>query len=547
MAQEIVYTSVLGKLEEFDAKNDTITVYIERAELFMDANNIPAEKRVLTLLSLIGKETYDTLRNLLAPSNPRTTAWEDIVSTLKTHFEPKPLVIAERFVFNRRQQETDESVADYVAALRKLSIHCDFGTFLNDALRDRFVCGLKSEAMQKKLLVEAELTFTRAIEIAQGMESAARKAKELQSHSPAEAQGHGQGQGQAVHVLRRQQSDRRSCHRCGRRNHTPDKCPFKDKQCLKCGNTGHIKVMCRTRNPRKGGGATKPPNQQGRTRKVQVVQEDSAEDSDPLNTIVELNQVEGKSNSPYTVTVSLDSKPQCLEIDTGACVTIMSENTFNELLPQKNLAQSKARLSTYSGERLEAKGECKVMVEYQGQKKTLPLVVVEGRGPNLLGRNWLSEIRLDWKAINKVKSETALADVLNKYPDVFREELGTLKGHQAKIYVDPDAAPKYCKARPVPYAMQPKVEAELERLENEGIIKPVHFADWAAPIVPVLKSDKKSVRICGDFKLTVNKASQLDKYPIPRIEDLFAKMAGGQKYTKLDLYQSWRKSLGSTL
>ena len=92
--------------------------------------------------------------------------------------------------------------------------------------------------------------------------------------------------------------------------------------------------------------------------------------------------------------------------------------------------------------------------------------------------------------------------------------------------------------------MQPKVEAELERLENEGIIKPVHFADWAAPIVPVLKSDKsdkKSVRICGDFKLTVNKASQLDKNAIPRIEDLFAKMAGGQKYTKLDLYQAYQQ------
>jgi len=90
--------------------------------------------------------------------------------------------------------------------------------------------------------------------------------------------------------------------------------------------------MRRTRKPRKGGGATKPPDQHGRTRKVQVVQEESAEDSDRLNTIVELNQVEGKSNSPYTVTVSLDGKPQCLEIDTGACVKIMSENTFNELL-----------------------------------------------------------------------------------------------------------------------------------------------------------------------------------------------------------------------
>ena len=311
---------------------------------------------------------------------------------------------------------------------------------------------------------------------------------------------------------------------------------------MKCGNTGHIKAMCRAKKvTKKEGGDSYPQGHRRRTRKVRVVQEESGEDSDPLNTIIELNHVEGRSNSPFTVTVDLDGHPQSLEIDTGACVTIISEDTFKELLPQKRLTQSKMRLSTYSGERLQAKGECEVTVEYQGQKKTLPLVVVEGRGPNLFGRNWLSEIRLDWKSINKVKSDSALATVLDKYPDVFREELGTLKGHKAKIYVDPEATPKYCKARPVPYAMQSKVEAELERLESEGIIKPVHFADWAAPIIPVLKSDKKSVRICGDFKLTVNKASQLDRYPIPKIEDLFAKMAGGQKYTKLDLYQAYQQ------
>ena len=54
-AAPIVYTGILGKLEDFDSKSDTITAYIERAQLFMDANNIPNEKRVLTLLSSIGK------------------------------------------------------------------------------------------------------------------------------------------------------------------------------------------------------------------------------------------------------------------------------------------------------------------------------------------------------------------------------------------------------------------------------------------------------------------------------------------------------------
>ena len=79
-----------------------------------------------------------------------------------------------------------------------------------------------------------------------------------------------------------------------------------------------------------------------------------------------------------------------------------------------------------------------------------------------------------------------------------------MQGYEAKIYVDPGAQPKYCKASSVPYAMSGKVEEELERLMSEGIIESVQFADWAAPIVTVVKSDEKSLRICGDFKLTVN-------------------------------------------
>lgn len=137
--------------------------------------------------------------------------------------------------------------------------------------------------------------------------------------------------------------------------------------------------------------------------------------------------------------------------------------------------------------------------------------------------------------------DTTLDSLLDKYQDVFRDKLGTLKGHKAKIHVDPDATPKYCKARPAPYAMQPLVDAELECLEKTIILKPVHFADWAVPIVPVRKPDKKSVRICRDFKQTVNRASKLDKYPIPTIEDLFAKLIGGKKYTKLDLSQAYQR------
>ena len=72
--------------------------------------------------------------------------------------------------------------------------------------------------------------------------------------------------------------------------------------------------------------------------------------------------------------------------------------------------------------------------------------------------------------------------VLRRHEDVFRNELGTLKGYQAKIYVDLTVKPHFCKARPVPYAMRSLVEKELDRLMQQGIIEPVQFADWAAQV-----------------------------------------------------------------
>ena len=179
-------------------------------------------------------------------------------------------------------------------------------------------------------------------------------------------------------------------------------------------------------------------------------------------------------------------------------------------------------------------------VQYQGQDASLPRLVVAGEGPSLLGRDWLTQLRLDWKSICNIRVK-ALEDALSKHEKVFQDGLGTLEGYKATLHVDPNASPKFCKARTVPYAMQELVEKELDRLVDEGILEPIQFAEWAAPIVPVLKSDKKTVRICGDFSQTVNKAAKVDAYPIPKIRDLFAKVAGAKKFSILDLSQAYQQ------
>ena len=173
------------------------------------------------------------------------------------------------------------------------------------------------------------------------------------------------------------------------------------------------------------------------------------------------------------------------------------------------------RLSTYGGEPLSVLGEIVIDVCHWERKANLPLVVIDKQGPSLLGRNWLSCFKLDWKAIHAV-SRSALDRLLDRYQAVFAPGLGTLEGFEATIHINPDATPRFCQARSIPFSMRALVEKELDRLVAEGIVEPVTFSEWAAPIVPVLKADKASVRICGDFKLTVNRIAKLDRYPIRR-------------------------------
>ena len=135
-----------------------------------------------------------------------------------------------------------------------------------------------------------------------------------------------------------------------------------------------------------------------------------------------------------------------------------------------------------------------------------------------------------------------LREMVQKYPQLFEDSLDTLKGATAKIYIDPTATPIFHKARPVPYALREKIEQDLDRLEKAGTIQPVQYSEWATPVVPVTKQDE-TVRICGDYKLTVNKVSKLDAYPIPKLDDLYTKLSGGETFTELDLSHAYEQML----
>ena len=79
---------------------------------------------------------------------------------------------------------------------------------------------------------------------------------------------------------------------------------------------------------------------------------------------------------------------------------------------------------------------------------------------------------------------------------------------------------------------------EVKRLQQLGVIEPVTAVEWAAPIVPVMKRGG-SVRVCGDYMLTVSQVATTNIYPLPKIEDLLATLAVGKKFSKLDLANAY--------
>lgn len=147
--------AMIGKVPEFDSKKEDFDSYLERFERWLSANEIPAGKKVDVFLSVLGATEYGLLKNRIPPSKVSDKTYNDITKALSLHFKPKPIFIAERFRFYKRQQKTGETVSEYILALKKLASTCDFGQFLNDALKDQFVCGLSGEEYHKRLLTRA--------------------------------------------------------------------------------------------------------------------------------------------------------------------------------------------------------------------------------------------------------------------------------------------------------------------------------------------------------------------------------------------------------
>ena len=477
----------------------------------------------------------------------------------------------QRYRFNTRVCAPGETIVQFIAALRHLSEHCNYGDSLADMLRDRLVCGVNHEGIQRKLLSENNLTYDKAYELSVAVETAERDTRDLSKsrsattfqnvfynrdtstrhppHSPNFRNSNAQ---------RHQPNEPISCYRCGDA-HLANVCRFKDSVCRFCNKKGHLQRVCRSkaRTEHTNRPIYRPSdhnrpytsNRSSDSKRPSTPSTDNhrrschfADDQSDSESYGMFQLTDKPTCDPILLDVLINDIPVQMEMDAGASVSVISNSTYLSISsknPLGSLQHSQLKLKTYTGESIDILGCISVKVSYNNCELVLPVYVVAGKGPNLMGRDWLSQLNIGLNSLNCLdKVNPPLNEVLQRHSSLYNDELGCLQAFDIKLNIDEKIQPKFFKPRSVPFAIKKMVENEIVRLQERGIITPIKFSSWAAPIVPVIKKDS-SVRICGDYKVTANRAILVDSYPLPRVDVIFSNLAGGKYFSKLDMSNAY--------
>lgn len=528
-------------IEAYDSTKSRWSRWVERLEMALEIIGAAANKRKVMLLHYMGQEAYNVLCDKIAPHKPTDKTYEEIVKSMKEYYEPEPLEIVENYRFHLRKQKEGESVNEFVVALRKLSIHCNFGEYLDTALRNQFVFGIRTPKIQNRLLEAKSLTLTKAIDTATAMELSERGGIEL----------HKEGPGSVNLITHRQRkppkkasppssnkfvekstegrakaaSPGTKCYRCGLENHLANKCRYRKAVCSRCQVVGHLRRVC-------------------------MKKEGSSTNAIIAEVVDDLYNLDGSpTNDKFVINLDVNQIPIPFELDTGAPVTIMNRADATRYLGNLQLQPTDRRLSSYCGTEIAVHGQMEVKVSSGRDEKRLKLYVVESTKPPLLGRDWLRCLKLNWpeiisarEAVHSIQAPdntpTQLKGILDSHSNVFEDSMGKIEGVQARLPLKPNAQPVFIKARRIPFAIKEAVEKELADLVSHGVLVKVDSSEWATPIVPVRKQGNK-VRLCGDYKISVNPNLTIEEHPLPTIEELFTSMAGGQKFSKIDLSKAY--------
>lgn len=534
----VTMADILPQFPQFDLLDkNTIGVrwerYVRRFENLITAMALdeePERKRAM-LLYYAGEGVEDIVDSLPAES---VESYDDLIEALNERFKPQANVEFERYKFRQTKQAKEESIDQFHVRLIGLAKGCKFHSDVVE-IKSQLITGCLDKSLRRQALREPDMTLEKFVQTARAFEASNQQSLQMEQSPEVNVNSVKQARGKGFRNFNKngKSKQKKECYNCGGTypHHKDKPCPAKGKQCHFCASIGHFASKCMKKKKAMKTSNTNSVAETGST-KVNVSQVEPN-----FSSLFELHS-SSKMSSSSSIVVPLEMNGHVidLELDTGSARTLINRRTADQICRNATLDKRDVpHLKTYSGQIIIPLGESKVTVKggIADKEYDLKVLVVPGDGPNLLGRDWLKHIQLDWKSLFHVM-EVPLG---KKFPELFAPGMGKLKW-DTELQVDDSVSPRFMKARPVSYAMKDKVNKALDNLVSEGILKPVTHSAWAAPIVPVLKKNG-SVRICGDYKLTANLALKGNVYPIPNIGDIYDKLTGGVVFSQLDLQQAY--------
>lgn len=524
----------------------------------------PATRRAL-LLHVLGPTARKMVQTFHFPAPAEGEAVGDTVAAIFAKFDEKYLpyqnVTQATAVFNSMFQKEGQPIDDFIAALQHQADKCDFGDKQDRLLGDRIIIGIRDTALRERLFRERDLTLAkiiatcRAAEISkrhvsslasssEGMEAATavetlnrnhgkpehgrHKKRQVQKKQPPQQQRNSQARGT--------EHQKSTCSRCGT-SHQPRQCPAFGSTCYACGKFGHFASVCRQK-------------QQAAQRQVRVLDTNEVDDSFQELFIgsLSVNDIAEGTSSDWLETIDVNGQDVSFKLDTGSDVNILPEQLVLKWKPQPIFRSTKAKVTTYLGERLDIENECELPCSVKNSRCNLKFLLVKGNLKPILGAAACTALNL----LHRVRRITAAGDahqtdaqqyeaVLREFPEVFRG-IGKLPG-EYRIHLQPGVKPTVTAPRRVPSALEKTVKAELDRMEENDIIKRVtEPTDWVHPIVIIKKKDG-NVRICLDPR-NLNAAVKRHHYHIPVPEELFARLSGSTVFSVLDAKSAfWQLAL----
>lgn len=538
-------------------------IYELKLRAFFEVNKCAANSRVNILITLLPTDVIEKLVSLCEPTRINDKKLDELLILLRDFYCPKKNVILERFEFHKSKQENNELVKDYIVRLRKKAANCKFGEFLDESLRDKLILGVKDESVQGLLLMEStkdeKLSFEKASNLAISTEMSKSGVTDINKDSARFSIAQcdesninylnrkfiSKSQFKENNNVTKSKSSIKVCSRCGSNTHDEEKCYAKNRMCRKCGKKGHYEKMCKIL--------------------VKLISEGKCEDLDSENKgfTTDFNWIGSIKdvNKGLFTKVWIENKAITMEVDTGACSSVISETIFNDVFSFCKISQIDKSLCTVTGENIKVIGKAIVRVKLDGSEEEcrLELIIIKSKKNfvPLLGRSWLNVLRPDWRVsligeIKFLKSidngcmvSTQVVDFLRKlkseFPWTFCAKLNEpILGYKAEIHMKDNTVPVFCRPYSLPFPLKESVDKELERLQEEGVLIPVEHSLWATPIVVAPKGDGK-IRICMDCKVSINKFITTKFYPMPCIEDLFVGLSKFKVFAKIDLNGAYQQ------